>query len=186
MIESREFYREDMMHNSTAQQLKRYNETMAQRRQMGQPEGGRGSFAEKLKQADENLASGESLGSTDSVSIILRQMEEPQKWAVTKMMFHNGASISVIKDPVRGANINIGGSKNPDEIHVRTSVGTVDIDLNDTDSVMKCLDLFSPEDVTAIMREITKANQLHAAKGELDAIKNETVGKTKDNGGEDK
>lgn len=185
MIESREFYREDMMYNSTAQQLKRYNETMAQRRQMGHPEGGRGSFAEKLKQADENLASGESFGSTDSISIILRQMEEPRKWAVTKMMSHNGASISVTKDPVKGVNIGIGGTEYPDEIHVRTSVGTVDIDLNDTESVMKCLDLFSPEDVTAIMREIMKAKQLRAAEGELDDLKNEAVGQTKDNGEED-
>lgn len=186
MIGSRDFFREDMMYNSTAQQLKRYSETAAKRREMGLPEGGRDSFAAKLKQADENLASGESFGSTDSISIILRQMEEPQKWAVTKMMVHNGASISVVKDPVKGVNINIGGSKNPDEIHVRTSVGMVNIDMNDTESVMKCLDLFSPEDVTAIMREITKATQLRVAERELNDIKNEIVGQMKENGREDK
>ena len=186
MIGSREFFREDMMSNSTAQQLKRYSETAAQRRAMGLPEGGRDSFAAKLKQADENLASGEFFGTTDSINLILRQMEEPQKWAVTKTVFHNGVEVSVTKDPVKGTNISIGGSKNPDPIHVKTSVGTVDIDLNDTNSVMKCLDMFSPEDVTAILREITKANQLRRAEQELEDMANGLADKTPNTDKEDK
>ena len=185
MIGDRDFFREDMMYNSTAQQLKRYSETAAQRREKGLPEGGRDSFAAKLKQADENLASGEFLGTTDSIDLILRQMEEPEKWSITKMISHNGVWISVTKDLVKGVNINIGGSKNPDPIHVKTSVGTVTFDLNDTKSVMKCLDLFSPEDVNAIMREITKANQLRNAEQELEDMEDGLMGQDQNTGKED-
>lgn len=186
MIGSREFFHEDMMFNSTAQLLQRYSETAAQRRAMGLPEGGRDSFAAKLKQADENLVSGESFGTTDSIALILRQMEEPERWAITKTIFHNGVEVSITKDPVNGVDISIGGSKNPDPIHVQTSVGTVNIDLNDTKSVMKCLDLFSPEDVTAIMREITKANQLRSAEKEIADMEDGVTRKTSNTDREDK
>ena len=186
MIGSREFFREDMMYNSTAQQLKNYSEVAAWRREKGLPEGGRDSFAAKLKQADENLASGEFLGTTDSINLILRQMEEPERWPVTKMMSYNGVSIAVTKDPVKGVSINIGGSKDPDPIQVKTSVGTVTIDLNDTKNVLKCLDLFSPEDVTAIMREITKENQLRNAGQGLADMEDELADKVQDTGKKDK
>ena len=112
-------------------------------------------------------------------------MEEPERWPVTKTVFHNGVTVSVMKDPVKGVSIGIGGSKKPDPIHVTTSVGTVDIDLNDTKSVMKCLDLFSPEDVTAIMREITKANQLRAAGQELEDMEDDLTAKIQNTGKED-
>lgn len=143
------------------------------------------AFVEKMKQADEARESGEFLGSTESIDIILRQMEEPEKWAVTKMIFHNGVGVSVTKDPVEGVIISIGGSKNPEIVSVKTSVGTVKVDLNDVESVMKCLDLFSPEDVSAIMREITKGNQLRNAKYEMEEAEDELIRQTKDTGREE-
>ncbi len=130
------------------------------------------SFAAKLKRADEYAASGESCGATDSIGIILRQMDEPEAGKpVTKDVWHNGAHVSITRDVMYGTTITIGGSANPDWIYVDTSVGAVKIDLNDTASLMKCLDMFSPEDVTAIMKKITEVKQAREALSEIDRMK---------------
>lgn len=180
----REFYRADMMQDSTAQQLKQYYENLARRNKMGlQGDGTDGSsFAAKLKQADEFLESGDSYGgATDSIGIILRQMGSPKPGEpVSKTVFHNGVAVSVTRDVLRGNSITIGGSANPDWIHVNTSVGVVNIDLNDMGSLMKCLDMFSPEDVTAIMHEILKVKQARDALRELDETKSEPIEQTED------
>ena len=180
----REFYRADMMKNSTAQQLKQYSETAARRERMGlegDTTNGQ-SFAAKLKQADDFLKSGESYeGASDSIGIILRQMDEPQVGApVTKTVFHNGVAVTVTRDSLYGNSITIGGSANPDWIKVNTSVGTVNIDLNDMDSLMKCLDMFSPEDINAILRKITEVKQARDALREIDDMSNQPVEQAKE------
>lgn len=180
----RTFYPGIMNNDNTAQQLKQYMETAARRKQMGLDGDGAdaNSFAAKLKQADENLASGESFGgATDSIGIILRQMDEPEAGApVTKTVFHNGVAVTVTKDALFGNSITIGGSASPDWIQVHTSVGTVNIDLNDTSSLMKCLDMFSPEDINLIMRKITEVKQARDALREIDDMKNESVEQVED------
>ena len=180
----REFFRADMMRNSTAQQIKQYYENVARRNKMGlQGDGTNGSsFAAKLKQADEFLASGESYGGpTDSIEIILRQMGSPKPGEpVSKTVYHNGVAVSVTRDALRGNSITIGGSASPDWIHVNTSVGVVNIDLNDMSSLMKCLDMFSPEDITAIMHEILKVEQARDALREIDETKNEPIEQEQD------
>ena len=184
----RQFFREDMMYNSTAQQLKKYSETVALRNRMGlQGDGTDGeSFAAKLKKADEYLASGESCGATDSIGVILRQMDEPKAGeSVTKTVFHNGVAVTVTKDALHGNSITIGGSSNPDWITVSTSVGAVNIDLNDLDSLMKCLDMFSPEDINAILRKITEVRQSRDALQEIDNMRSQPVEQTKDSDEED-
>ena len=184
----RQFYREDMMYNNTAQQLKKYSETVAWRNRMGlQGDGTDGeSFAAKLKQADEHLTSGESCGATDSIGIILRQMDEPKAGeSVTKTVFHNGVAVTVTKDVLHGNSITIGGSANPDWITVSTSVGAVNIDLNDLDSLMKCLDMFSPEDINAILRKITEVRQSRDTMQEIDNMRNQPVEQAKDSDEED-
>lgn len=176
------------MYNNTAQQLKKYSETVARRNRMGlQGDGTDGeSFAAKLKQADEYLASGESCGATDSIGIILRQMDEPKPGEpVTKTVFHNGVAVSVTKDILHGNSITIGGSSNPDWITVSTSVGAVNIDLNDLDSLMKCLDMFSPEDINAILRKITEVRQSRDALQEIDNMRSQPVEQDKDSDEED-
>jgi len=162
---------------NTAQQIKKYSETVARRKQAGLEGDGFGeSFASQLKKADEFLASGESCGATDSVGIILRQMDEPKAGEkVDKVVFHNGVCVQITKDAVMGNSITIGGSNNPKWIHVSTSVGTVNIDLNDLDSLAKCVDMFSPEDLNAILREITKAKQAQDTMREIDDLESETV-----------
>lgn len=180
----REFYRADMMKNSTAQQLKQYSETAARRERMGlegDTTNGQ-SFAAKLKQADDFLKSGESYeGASDSIGIILRQMDEPQVGApVTKTVFHNGVAVTVTRDSLYGNSITIGGSANPDWIKVNTSVGVVNIDLNDMDSLMKCLDMFSPEDINAILRKITEVKQARDALREIDDMSNQPVEQAKE------
>ena len=178
------FYPTSVADNSnTAQQIKKYAETAARRRQMGLDGDGapEDSFAAKLKKADEYLASGETYGATDSIGIILRQMDEPEAGGqVTKEVFHNGVRVSVTKDALHGNSITIGGSANPDWIQVSTSVGTVNIDLNDLDSLMKCLDMFSPEDINAILRKITEVRQTRDAMQEIDDMKNTPVEQAKD------
>lgn len=156
--------------NNTVQQLKKYGEAVARREKSGLSGDVFGEcLAEQLKKADEYRASGESCGATDSIGIILRQMDEPEAGGqVTKTVFHKGVCVQVVKDAVMGNSITIGGSANPDWIHVSTSVGTVHIDLNDIDSLMKCLDLFSPEDLNAILREITKVRQTRDALQEIE------------------
>lgn len=150
------------------------------------------SFAAKLKQADEYAASGEHCGAEDSIAIILRQMEEPTAGKpVTKDVWHNGAHVSVTKDLMQGTTITIGGSANPDWIYVSTSVGAVKIDLNDTTSLMKCLDMFSPEDVNAILKKIQEVKQAREALREIDRMQDELMkkdGEEKDGGadGEEK
>lgn len=179
----RTFYRDVVSNGNTAQQIKQYIETAARRKQMGLEGDGAepNSFAAKLKQADENLASGESFGATDSIGIILRQMGEPQAGApISKTVFHNGVAVSVTKDVLHGNSITIGGSANPDWIQVHTSVGTVNIDLNDMESLMKCLDMFSPEDINAILRKITEVKQARDAMQEIDNMKNQQVERTED------
>lgn len=74
-----------------------------------------------------------------------------------------------------GNSITIGGSSNPDWIHVDTSVGTVHIDLNDMTSLMKCLDLFSPEDLNAILRKIQEVKQAREAMNQIDRMQDELV-----------
>lgn len=144
------------------------------------------SFAAKLKRADEYAASGEHHGAEDSIAIVLRQMDEPTAGnPVTKDFWHNGAHVSVIKDVMYGNTITIGGSSNPDWIYVDTSVGAVKIDLNDMTSLMKCLDLFSPEDVNAILRKIQEVKQSKEALSQIDRMQDELVknGRDKKNDG---
>ncbi len=134
------------------------------------------SFAAKLKRADEYAASGEHHGAEDSIAIVLRQMDEPTAGnPVTKDFWHNGAHVSVIKDVMYGNTITIGGSANPDWIYVDTSVGAVKIDLNDMTSLMKCLDLFSPEDVNAILRKIQEVKQAREALNQIDRMQDELM-----------
>ena len=161
-----------------AQEIRKYSETLARRSKMGLEGDGAGtdSFAARLRRADEFLASGESCGATDSVGIILRQMGEAKPGEpATKEVFHNGVRVYIEKDYLRGNSITIGGSSNPEWIHVSTSVGTVHIDLNDIDSLMKCLDMFSPEDLNLILRKITEVRQSKDALQEIDNLKNTPV-----------
>lgn len=174
----RTFYPMNGNMDYAAQQIKKYSETVARRSRAGLEGDGMGtdSFAARLKQADEFLASGESCGATDSVGIILRQMGEAKPGEpVTKEVFHNGVRVYVEKDSLKGNSITIGGSSDPDWIHVSTSVGTVHIDLNDIDSLMKCLDMFSPEDLNLILRKITEVRQSRDALQEIDNMKNTPV-----------
>lgn len=161
-----------------AQELKKYSDTAAMRSKMGLEGDGANpdSFAAKLKQADEYRASGESCAATDSIGIILRQMGEAKRGEpVRKEVIHDGVLVVVEKDYLRGNSITIGGSNNPNWIHVDTSVGTVHIDLNDIESLMKCLDMFSPEDINLILRKITEVRQTKDALNEIDNMKNTLV-----------
>lgn len=161
-----------------AQELKKYSENLARRQKLGLEGDGAPSdcFASMLRRADEFRASGESCGATDSVGIILRQMEEPKAGeTVSRTVFHNGVCVVVEKDYLRGNSITVGGSANPNWIHVDTSVGTVHIDLNDIDSLMKCLDMFSPEDINLILRKITEVRQCKDALQEIDQMRNTPV-----------
>ena len=147
------------------------------------------SFAAKLRRADEYAASGEHHMADDSIAIVLRQMDEPTAGnPVTKDFWHNGAHVSVCKDALYGNTITIGGSSNPDWIYVDTSVGAVKIDLNDMTSLMKCLDLFSPEDINAILRKIQEVKQSKEALSQIDRMQDELVkngrDKEKNDGGE--
>lgn len=134
------------------------------------------SFAAKLKRADEYMASGEHNGATDSIGIILRQMDEPAPGKpVTKDVWHNGAHVSITRDTMYGTTITIGGSANPDPIYVNTSVGTVVVDLNDMTSLMKCLDMFSPEDINLILKKITEVKQAREALSQIDRMQDEMM-----------
>ena len=187
-----------------AQELKKYSENLARRQQLGLKGDGAPSdsfasmlrrkrtgsgprpcnlkshpqwgTASVLRRAYEFRAPGESCGATDSVGIILRQMEEPKAGeTVSRTVFHNGVCVVVEKDYLRGNSITVGGSANPNWIHVDTSVGTVHIDLNDIDSLMKCLDMFSPEDINLILRKITEVRQCRDALQEIDQMRNTPV-----------
>lgn len=176
--------------NNTAQQLAKQMKTANQLKKSGMKGNvDPNSFAAKLKQADEYAASGEHHSATDSIGIMLRQMDEPKAGEpVTKDFFHNGARVSITKDTMYGTGITIGGSSNPDWIHVDTSVGTVHVDLNDMTSLMKCLDLFSPEDLNAILRKIQEVKQAREAMNQIDRMQDELVKNGRDKekeGGED-
>lgn len=177
--------------NHTAQQIQKYADKVALRQKAGlEGSGSEGTFADKLKKADEYLASGESCGATDSIGIMLRRMDEPTAGRpVTENFWHNGVCVSITKDSMYGNTITIGGSASPDRIYVSTSVGTVVIDLNDMTSLMKCLDLFSPEDINAIMKKITEVKQAREALNQIDRlddelVKNDADGKDQDGGEE--
>lgn len=174
----RTFYPTGGKMDYAVQEIRKYSETAARRSKMGLQGDGAApdSFAAKLKEADEFMASGESCGATDSVAIILRQMDKAQPGKpVSKTVFHNGVCVVVEKDYLRGNSITIGGSSNPNWIHVDTSVGTVHIDLNDIDSLMKCLDMFSPEDINLILRKITEVRQCKDALQEIDEMRSTQV-----------
>lgn len=179
----RTFYPMKSNMDYAAQQIRQYSETAARRQKMGLQGDGADpdSFAAKLKKADEFIASGESCGATDSVGIILRQMREPEAGEkVSKTVFHNGVCVVVEKDYMRGNSITVGGSANPNWIHVDTSVGTVHIDLNDIESLMRCLDMFSPEDINLILRKITEVRQCKDALQEIDQLRNTPVERAKE------
>lgn len=163
--------------NNTAQLLARQTASV-NKWKMSQMEGNvdPDSFVAKLKRADEYEASGEHCGATDSIAIVLRQMDEPTAGKpVEKDFWHNGAHVSISRDFIHGDQITIGGSASPDWIYVTTSVGAVKIDLNDMTSLMKCLDLFSPEDINAIMKRITEVKQAREALNEIDRMKDELM-----------
>lgn len=168
--------------NKTAETLAKQAKSAADRRKAGMNgEADPDSFAAKLKRADEYVASGEHYGADDSIAIVLRQMDEPTPGnPVTKDFWHNGAHVSVSKDVMYGNTITIGGSANPDWIYVDTSVGAVKIDLNDMTSLMKCLDLFSPEDLNAILRKIQEVKQAREALNQIDRMQDELVKKGRD------
>ena len=182
----RSFYGAGMTTNRAAQQLKQYSEAVARRERMGLSADGvdPDSFAAKLRQADAFEKAGRPYdGPTDSVGIILREMGEPKEGeqSVTKDVYHNGVLVSVTKDAVRGNTIKIGAcNPNGDLIQVNTSVGVVIFDLNDTTGLMKCLDMFSPEDINAILRKITEVKQARDAERELDNTKNEPIKSAED------
>lgn len=165
--------------NTTAKQLAKQQMLAHSLKKSGmEGEADAESFAAKLKRADEYAASGESCGATDSIGIMLRQMDEPKAGEpVMQEFFHNGARVSITKDVMYGNSITIGGSSNPDWIHVSTSVGTVHVDLNDMTSLMKCLDLFSPEDLNAILRKIQEVKQAREAMNQIDRMQDELVKK---------
>ena len=118
----------------------------------------------------------ETCGATDSIGFILRRMGEPQPGEPHTMeVYHKGVRVSVTRDYYKGTSITIGGSANPDWIDVPISVGTVHIDLNDIESLMKCLDMFSPEDLNAILRKITEVRQTRDALTEIDEMKHSVV-----------
>lgn len=161
--------------NYTAQKLAQYSEMVKFRENAGlEGSGDENSFAAKLKKADEYLASGQSCGATDSIGIILRQMDEPTAGSpVTKTVVHDGVPVVVTKDAMYGTSITIGGSMNPDWIQVATSVGTVNIDLNDMEGLSKCLDMFSPEDIKLIMGKILEVQQAREALRQIDDMDSE-------------
>lgn len=163
--------------NYAAQQLAEYSKTAKFRKNAGlEGADDESSFAAKLKKADEYLASGESCGATDSIGIILRQMDDPAPGQpVTKTVIHDGVPVVVTKDVMYGNSITIGGSSNPDWIQVATSVGTVNIDLNDMEGLSKCLDMFSPEDIKLIMRKILEVKQAREAQRQIDDMDSELV-----------
>ena len=168
--------------NKTAETLAKQAKSAAERRKAGMNgEADPDSFAAKLKRADEYAASGEHYGATDSIAIVLRQMDEPTPGnPVPRDFWHNGAHVSVSKDVMYGNTITIGGSANPDWIYVDTSVGAVKIDLNDMTSLMKCLDRFSPEDLNAILRKIQEVKQAREALNQIDRMQDELVKKGRD------
>ena len=49
------------------------------------------------------------------------------------------------------------------------------IDLNDIESLMRCLDMFSPEDINLILRKITEVRQCKDALQEIDQLRNTPV-----------
>lgn len=108
----------------------------------------------------------------------MREPEAGEK--VSKTVFHNGVCVVVEKDYMRGNSITVGGSANPNWIHVDTSVGTVHIDLNDIESLMRCLDMFSPEDINLILRKITEVRQCKDALQEIDQLRNTPVERAKE------
>lgn len=163
--------------NNTAQQLAKQT-ALVNKWNMPKMEGDvdPDSFAAKLKRADEYEASGEYCGATDSIAIVLRQMDEPTVGKPVNMDFwHNGAHVSISRDAIHGDLITIGGSASPDWIYVTTSVGAVKIDLNDMTSLMKCLDLFSPEDINAILKKITEVKQAREALNQIDRMQDELM-----------
>lgn len=172
--------------NYTAQQLAEYNKTAKFRKNAElEGSGDESSFAAKLKKADEYLASGESCGARDSIGIILRQMDDPAPGQpVTKTVVHDGVPVVVTKDAMYGNSITIGGSLNPDWIQVATSVGTVNIDLNDMEGLSKCLDMFSPEDVKLIMRKILEVKQAREAQKQIDDMDSELVHSEQEDSGD--
>ena len=54
------------------------------------------------------------------------------------------------------------------------------IDLNDIDSLMKCLDMFSPEDLNLILRKITEVRQCKDAIQEIDQLRNTPIRSAED------
>lgn len=120
--------------------------------------------------------SGESCGATDSIGIILRQMDDPMPGKpAAKTVVHDGVPVVVTRDLIYGTSITIGGSMNPDWIQVYTSVGTVKIDLNDMEGLSKCLDMFSPEDMERIMRKIMEEKQAREAQKQMDETEPELI-----------
>ena len=119
------------------------------------------NFATKLQKAEKNTESN-TMGATDTVYIVLRQMEDEE----TTTINHNGVPVIFSKSSLYGNTITVGGSDHPNWVSVDISCGTVKIDLNDTNSLKKCLDMFSPEDMEKIMAKITEAKM--AADAEQD------------------
>lgn len=111
------------------------------------------SFAEKLLDTQRSTMTAEEregLQPTDTIGIILRQM---RKYGESdKEITHNGVKMSFEYNDAKGGKIKIGeDSENARWTTIKIKNGTVKFDLNDPDSIMKCLDMFSPEEKNQIL-----------------------------------
>ena len=120
------------------------------------------SFAAMLTKEEDSKYSKVTV--TDNIALIEKQMGQN---ATTSFM-HDGVPVSIETNSLLGNKITIGGSDNPEWITVNTSVGAVNIDMNDLSSLGKCMDLFSPEDQKKILEGITKYKMAKHAEAELD------------------
>lgn len=120
------------------------------------------SFAAMLaKEEDKNT---NTIGAADSIAIVKKQIGEKG----SASFVYDGVNVVVETGTLYGDQITIGGTDNPEWISVSTSVGTVNIDMNDLGSVGKCLDLFSPEDQKKILEAITKYKMAKQAERECE------------------
>lgn len=134
-------------------------------------------FADKLQSAlteDSNYT-----GPTDSIGIVIRQMNI--RGDKSREFEHNGVPVSIGMDDIRGTQITIGESDpNGNWIAISTKDGVVNINLDDTQSIMKCLDLFSPEVIKQIMMALAQENKVEEAEKELEDAIDETMDATTD------
>lgn len=112
------------------------------------------SFSEKLSLATSTPEEAGEFTATDSIGIMLKQMENIDD--MSKTFMHNKVQIQIVRDEIMGDTVTFGTeTDNTNWVSFSSDGVTITFDVNNPEAILACLDLFSPFEIRKILEMIT-------------------------------